>query len=93
MLAVPKSFGQDRVNSRNGYRGREWDTRAGTVEVAIPRLRTGSYFPDSQPNQGGEVLLAVGADQRGFSIRLCRLFVEFTVRPHPENSLSMPVEN
>src|SRR6201998_4127616 len=35
----------DRVNSRNGYRAREWDTRAGTVELAIPRLRHGSYFP------------------------------------------------
>ena len=34
-----------RVNSRNGYRAREWDTRAGTVELAIPRLRQGSYFP------------------------------------------------
>jgi transposase-like protein len=36
----------DRVTSRNGYRAREWDTRAGTVELAIPKLRTGSYFPD-----------------------------------------------
>jgi putative transposase len=36
----------DRVNTRNGYRRREWDTRAGTIEVAIPKLRTGSYFPD-----------------------------------------------
>jgi len=35
----------DRVNSRNGYRRREWDTRAGTVELAIPKLRAGSYFP------------------------------------------------
>ena len=35
----------DRVNSRNGYRRREWDTRAGTVELAIPKLRQGSYFP------------------------------------------------
>ena len=34
-----------RVNSRNGYRRREWDTRAGTVELAIPKLREGSYFP------------------------------------------------
>jgi hypothetical protein len=34
-----------RVNSRNGYRQRDWDTRAGTVELAIPKLRTGSYFP------------------------------------------------
>jgi len=36
----------ERVNSRNGYRAREWDTRAGTIELAIPKLRTGSYFPD-----------------------------------------------
>ena len=35
----------DRVNSRNGYRPREWDTRAGTIELAIPGLRAGSYFP------------------------------------------------
>ena len=34
-----------RVNSRNGYRIREWDTRAGTIELAIPKLRAGSYFP------------------------------------------------
>jgi transposase-like protein len=36
----------DRVNSRNGYRHRELDTRAGTVDVAIPKLRQGSYFPE-----------------------------------------------
>jgi len=36
----------ERVNSRNGYRAREWDTRAGTIELAIPKLRSGSYFPD-----------------------------------------------
>jgi putative transposase len=36
----------ERVNSRNGYRSREWDTRVGTVELAIPKLRQGSYFPD-----------------------------------------------
>jgi len=35
-----------RVNSRNGYRSRDFDTRAGTIELAIPKLRTGSYFPD-----------------------------------------------
>ena len=34
-----------RVNQRNGYRPREWDTRAGTIELAIPKLRSGSYFP------------------------------------------------
>ena len=36
----------ERVTSRNGYRAREWDTRAGTMDVAIPKLREGSYFPD-----------------------------------------------
>jgi putative transposase len=36
----------ERVNSRNGYRPRDWDTRAGTVKLAIPRLRQGSYVPD-----------------------------------------------
>jgi putative transposase len=36
----------ERTNSRNGYRSREWDTRAGTVELSIPKLRRGSYFPD-----------------------------------------------
>jgi len=33
------------VNSRNGYRRPEWDTRAGTIELAVPKLRHGSYFP------------------------------------------------
>jgi transposase-like protein len=36
----------DRVNSRNGYRRREWDTRAGTVELAVPKLRQGTYYPE-----------------------------------------------
>ncbi|WP_067492046.1 IS256 family transposase [Actinomadura hibisca] len=36
----------ERVNSRNGYRAREWDTRAGTIDLAIPKLRSGSYFPE-----------------------------------------------
>ena len=36
----------DRVNSRNGYRRREWDTRAGTIELAVPKLRQGTYYPE-----------------------------------------------
>ena len=36
----------DRTTSRNGYRHRDFDTRAGTLDVAIPKLRSGSYFPD-----------------------------------------------
>lgn len=35
----------DRAAYRNGYREREWDTRVGTIELAIPRLRSGSYLP------------------------------------------------
>jgi transposase-like protein len=35
----------DRINQRNGYRDRLWQTRAGTVELRIPKLRKGSYFP------------------------------------------------
>ena len=35
-----------RVNRRNGYRHRDFDTRAGTLDVAIPKLRQGSYFPE-----------------------------------------------
>ena len=36
----------ERTNSRNGYRTRDFDTRAGTIELAIPKLRSGTYFPD-----------------------------------------------
>src|SRR3954454_13286342 len=35
----------ERLNHRNGYRERAWDTRAGRIELAIPKLRKGSYFP------------------------------------------------
>jgi putative transposase len=36
----------ERVNRRNGYRARAWDTRTGTIDLAVPKLREGSYFPD-----------------------------------------------
>jgi putative transposase len=36
----------ERVNRRNGYRHRDLDTRAGTIDVAVPKLREGSYFPE-----------------------------------------------
>ena len=36
----------ERTNSRNGYRHRQFDTRTGTLDLAIPKLRHGSYFPD-----------------------------------------------
>ena len=36
---------EDRATHRNGYRSRRWDTRAGEIELQIPKLRRGSYFP------------------------------------------------
>jgi putative transposase len=48
----------DRLTHRNGYRGREWDTRAGTVELRIPKIRKGSYFPGFlEPRRMGEKAL------------------------------------
>jgi hypothetical protein len=63
----------ERTNSRNGYRSRDFDTGAGTVQVAIPKLREGSYFPDWLLERrrraekgsglgGGDQLLARGLD-------------------------------
>ena len=43
--AVPGERSPERRNQRNGYRDRDWETRAGTVELRIPKLRRGSYFP------------------------------------------------
>ena len=37
--------GPERVNQRNSYRERDWQTRVGTVELRIPKLRKGAYFP------------------------------------------------
>jgi transposase-like protein len=41
----------DRLAQRNGYRDRVWETRAGTVELDIPKLRKGSYFPSFLGNR------------------------------------------
>ena len=41
-----RTVAEGRVNRRNGYRHRDFDTKAGTIDVAIPKLRAGSYFPD-----------------------------------------------
>ncbi len=64
----------DRVNTRNGYRARPFDTRAGTIELAVPKLRAGSYFPDwllERRRRAEQALVAVIAEcyVRGVSTR------------------------
>jgi len=50
----------ERVNRRNGYRERDWDTRVGSIELALPKLRQGSYFPGwlLQPRRRAEQAFA-----------------------------------
>jgi len=52
----------ERVNRRNGYRNRELDTRVGTSDVAIPKLREGSLFPEGlvERRRGTEGALTTG---------------------------------
>ena len=59
--AVRSERSADRATHRNGYRARPWDTRVGTIELAIPRVRDGSYFPSLlEPRRRAErSLLAV----------------------------------
>ena len=55
----------ERVNRRNGYRERQWDTRAGTIDLEIPKLRQGSYFPDwllEHRRRAERALISVVAD-------------------------------
>jgi len=63
LTGVPKGerAPERRLTQRNGYRERRWDTRVGTIELAIPRVRDGSYFPSLlEPRRRAErALLAV----------------------------------
>jgi transposase-like protein len=66
----------ERTNTRNGYRRRGWDTRAGSIELAVPKLRERSYFPDwlLQRRRRGRI----GASQRGRNLLSAR-------RQHPQD--------
>ena len=64
----------ERINRRNGYRERPWDTRLGTVPLRIPKLRQGSYFPDwlLEPRRRAEravVQIVAESYLRGVSVR------------------------
>jgi transposase-like protein len=64
---------EDRASHRNGYRPRRWDTRAGEIELQIPKIRQGSYFPSFlEPRRRSEqALLAVV--QQAARLRLAAL--------------------
>ena len=71
----------ERTNTRNGYRRREWDTRAGSISLAIPKLRQGSYFPDwllERRRRAGAALVTVVATSclLGVSTRRMEKLVE-----------------
>jgi transposase-like protein len=55
---------EDRATHRNGYRSRRWDTRAGEIELQIPKIRQGSYFPSFlQPRKRSEQALVAVVQQ------------------------------
>jgi transposase-like protein len=70
----------ERVAQRNGYRERGWDTRVGTLELAIPRLRTGSYMPTFlEPRRRSEQALVAVVQEayvNGVSTRKVERLVE-----------------
>lgn len=70
----------ERTTQRNGYRSRPWDTRLGTLELAIPKLRQGSYFPSwLEPRRRAEqALVAVVAEAyvQGVSTRKVEALVQ-----------------
>jgi transposase-like protein len=69
-----------RIAQRNGYRPRAWDTRVGTLDLAIPRLRSGSYFPSFlEPRRRSEQALVAVVQEayvNGVSTRKVERLVE-----------------
>lgn len=61
LAAAPHERTPDRTGQRNGYRERQWDTRVGSIQLSVPRVRDGSYYPTLlEPRRRAErALLAV----------------------------------
>jgi len=84
MRCAARGHGQrslDRRNTRNGYRRRGWDTRGGSIDLAIPKLREGSSFPDwllERRRRAESALISVVAtsDLLGVSTRRMEKLVE-----------------
>ena len=79
------------MNRRNGYRARAWDTRTGTIDLAVPKLREGTYFPDwlLEPRRRAErafVQVVAESYVRGVSTRR----VEGLVSPRDRADLQVP---
>jgi transposase-like protein len=70
----------ERTTQRNGYRTRPWDTRVGTLELAIPKLRSGTYFPSwlEARKRGEQALISVVAEAyvQGVSTRKVEALVQ-----------------
>lgn len=65
----------ERTNRRNGYRHRDFDTRAGTLDVAVPKLREGSYFPEWLLERRKRDVALTHALAQGALLRACALAV------------------
>lgn len=70
----------ERTTQRNGYRTRPWDTRVGTIDLALPKLRSGSYFPSwlEARKRGEQALISVVAEAyvQGVSTRKVEALVQ-----------------
>ena len=79
---------ENRLTYRNGYREREWDTRVGTIELDIPKLRRGSYFPSLlEPRRRHErALLSVVQEASSMASAPAR----WTLWPRPLGSRASP---
>src|SRR3712207_6170652 len=74
----------DRLAQRNGYRERDWETRAGTVELRIPKLRRGPYFPSFlEPRRTAEraLVAVIEAYVHGVSTRASTIWCRRWGRP------------